>query len=181
MATGNSSYDYFLQNNPHNPNNEYKQYNHYSTHSNAVRKPVYRETPEVKTAPNITMKITPPKRGSAVKLFFAALVALSVLFLVIYGRVETNRMYRQISAQNELLEIAQSENVRMKSELEGRMTLKNVEEYAEKVLGLQKLDNSQIKYVETQTDDIVEILDENKNIFTKIVDKFEEFMEYIFG
>ncbi len=181
MATGNSSYDYFLHNNPHNPDNEYEQYNHYSTHSNAARKPVYREAPKVETAPNITMKITPPKRGSVVKLFFAALVALSVLFLVIYGRVETNRMYHQISAQNELLEIAQSENVRMKSELEGRMTLKNVEEYAEQVLGLQKLDNSQIKYVETQTDDIVEIPDESKNIFTKIVDKFEGFMEYIFG
>ncbi|MBE6845306.1 MAG: hypothetical protein E7508_06305 [Ruminococcus sp.] len=175
MAADNSSYDYFLQNNPHNPNNSY------DTSSNAVRKPVYEEKTETASAPNITMKITPPKRGSAVKMFFAALLALLVFFLVIYGRVETNRMYRQIAQQNELLEIAQSENVRMKSELEGKMTLKNVEEYAEKVLGLQKLDNSQINYVETQTDDIVEIPDEDKNLFTKIIDKFNGFVEYIFG
>ncbi|MBQ8435697.1 MAG: hypothetical protein IJX24_06795, partial [Oscillospiraceae bacterium] len=69
----------------------------------------------------------------------------------------------------------------MKSELEGKMTLKNVEEYAEKVLGLQKLDNSQINYVETQTDDIIEIPDEDKNLFTKIIEKFNGFVEYIFG
>lgn len=178
---GHSSYDYFLQNNPHNPNYENTQQHHYSTQSNIALKPAYENKPEKASAPDITMKFTPPKRGSVVKLFFAALLALLVFFLVIYGRVETNRMYRQISEQNKLLEIAQSENVRMKSELEGRMTLKNVEEYAENVLGLQKLDNSQIKYVETQTDDIVEIPKENKNLFTKIVDKFEGFMEYIFG
>lgn len=175
MATGNSPYDFFLQNNPHNPTNTY------STQSNAARKPVYEEKPETKSVPDITMKITPPKRGSVVKLFFAALLALLVFFLVIYGRVETNQLYRQISDQNQKLEIAQSENVRMKSELESKMTLKNVEEYAEKVLGLQKLDNSQIKYVQTQTDDIVEIPKEDKNLFTKIRDKFNGFVEYIFG
>lgn len=177
MAADNSAYDYILQDNPHNPDNEY------DMQSNAARQPVYDDNyeQEVVSAPNITMKITPPKRGSAVKFFFAALLAFLIFFLVIYGRVETNQLYRLISQQNELLEIAQSENVRMRSELEGQMTLKNVEEYAEKVLGLQKLDNSQIKYVETQTDDIVEIPEEDKNLFTEIVDKFNGFVEYIFG
>lgn len=177
MAADNSAYDYILQDNPHNPANES------NMKSNAVSQPVYDEyqEPEAVISPDITMKITPPKRGSAVKFFFAALLAFLIFFLVIYGRVETNQLYRLISQQNELLEIAQSENVRMKSELEGKMTLKNVEEYAENVLGLQKLDNSQIKYVETQTDDIVEIPEEDKNLFTEIVDKFEGFMEYIFG
>ena len=61
------------------------------------------------------------------------------------------------------------------------MTLKNVEEYAVKVLGLQKLNNSQIKYVETQTDDVVEIPEEEKNIFVKVKDKFDKLVEYIFG
>ncbi len=177
MAADNSSYDYILQDNPHNPANEY------GTDSNAARQPVYDDSYERETvsAPNITMKLTPPKRGSAIKFFFAALLAFLIFFLVIYGRVETNQLYRLISQQNELLEIAQSENVRMRSELEGQMTLKNVEEYAEQVLGLQKLDNSQIKYVETQTDDIVEIPEEDKNLFTEIVDKFNGFVEYIFG
>jgi len=175
MAAGNSAYDYILQDNPHNPDNSYNQ------NSNAVKVPVYEKEPEISTRPNITMKITPPKRGSAVKILIVAIIALGVLFLVINGRVKTNQLYRQISQQNELLEIAQSENVRMKSELESKMALKNIEEYAENVLGLQKLDISQIKYVETQTDDIVEIPDEEKNLYKKIIDKFNGFVEYIFG
>ena len=173
MAADNSAYDYFLQDNPHRPDNE--------NSSNAAEEYIPAEKPEAVRVSNITMKKTPPKRGSVVKVFFAALLALFVLFVVIYGRVETNRLYRQISDQNQMLENAQRENSRLKSELEGKMTLKNVEEYAEKVLGLQKLDNSQIRYVQTQTDDIVEIPDEDKSLFTKIKEKFNGFLEYIFG
>ena len=139
------------------------------------------EEPETVRVPNIAMKVTPPKRGSASKVFIAALSALLVFFCVIYGRVETNRMYQQIAAHNQKLEVVQSENVRLKSELESKMTLKNVEDYAVNVLGLQKLDNSQIKYVQTQTDDIIEIPEENKNIFVRAKEKINSFLEYIFG
>lgn len=181
MATGNSSYDYILQDNPHNPNNNHDYDYNYTYNSNAVKAPVYKEKPVTESRPEITMKITPPKKGSAVKFFFIALFAFGIFFFVINGRVQINQLYRQISQQTELLEIAQSENVRMRSDLEGQMTLKNIEEYAEDVLGLQKLDNSQIKYVETQTDDIIEIPDEDKSLYTKIIDKFNGFVEYIFG
>ena len=59
--------------------------------------------------------------------------------------------------------------------------MKNVEDYAVNVLGLQKLDNSQIKYVQTQTDDIVEIPEESKSIFVRAKEKVESILEYIFG
>lgn len=175
----NSSYDYILRDNIHNPNN----YNYTNTAAKSDERsehiPV--KTPETVRASNITMKKSPEKRGSAIKVFFAALLILAMIFTVLYGNVETNRMYRQISDQNTLLANAQSENVRLNSELEGKMTLKNVEEYAEKVLGLKKLDGSQIRYVKTQTDDIIEIPEEDTNLFTKIKNKFEGLVEYIFG
>lgn len=177
MAEDHSSYDYILQDNPHNPNN----YNYTNTAKEAEPEEIPVETPEAIRASNIAMKKSPEKRGSAIKIFFVALLVLAMIFTVLYGNVETNRMYRQISDKNTLLENAQSENVRLKSELESRMTLKNIEEYATKVLGLQKLDSSQIKYVRTQTDDIVEIPEEDTNFYTKIKNKFEGFMEYIFG
>ena len=178
MGADNSSYDYILQNNPHNPNN----YNY----TNTAQAPTEEEqtpvkTPETIRASNITMKKSPEKRGSAIKVFFAALLVFALITTLLYGNVETSRMYRQIADQNSVLEIAQSENVRLKSELESKMSLKNVEEYAEKVLGLQKLDSSQIRYVKTQTDDIIEIPEEDENLFTKIKNKFEGFVEYIFG
>lgn len=173
MAADNSAYDYFLHDNPHKPEDAYDE-------------PVYMprmpaEEPEIIRAPKITMKKTPPKRGSASKVFLIALSAFSLAFIVLSSKVETNKMYRQISSANQNLESMQSENVRLQSELESKMTLKNVEEYAVKVLGLQKLNNSQIKYVETQTDDVVEIPEEEKNIFVKVKDKFDKLVEYIFG
>ena len=173
MAADNSAYDYFLHDNPHKP-------------ADAYDEPVYMprmpaEEPEIIRAPKITMKKTTPKRGSASKVFLIALSAFSLAFIVLSSKVETNKMYRQISSANQNLESMQSENVRLQSELESKMTLKNVEEYAVKVLGLQKLNNSQIKYVETQTDDVVEIPEEEKNIFVKVKDKFDKLVEYIFG
>ena len=106
MAADNSAYDYFLQNNPHKPENN-------KPVSNAEKR-IPAEEPETVRVPNIAMKVTPPKRGSASKVFIAALSALLVFFCVIYGRVETNRMYQQIAAQNQKLEVVQSENVRLK-------------------------------------------------------------------
>ena len=61
------------------------------------------------------------------------------------------------------------------------MAIKSVEEYAEQELGLQQLDQSQIEYIQLQTDDSVEIPDEEKNLFVRIKDKFESFMEYLKG
>ncbi len=177
MAEDNSSYDYILRDNPHNPNN----YNYTNTAKAADMEEILVKTPEAIRASNIAMKKSPEKRGSAIKIFFVALLILAMIFTVLYGNVETNRMYRQISDKNAILENVQSENARLKSELESKMTLKNIEEYATKVLGLQKLDSSQIKYVKTQTDDIVEIPEEDTNLYTKIKNKFEGFMEYIFG
>lgn len=175
MAADNSVHEYTQHNRAHHPNRDYR-YN----------EPVYRpqppeEQPENRRASKITMKKIPPKRGSASKVFLLALSVFSICFVVISGKVETSKIYRQISSAERNLESVQSENVRLQSELESKMTLKNVEEYAVKVLGLQKLNNTQIEYVETQTDDVVEIPEEDKNIFVRIKDKFDKLVEYIFG
>ncbi|NLP26637.1 MAG: hypothetical protein GX365_04740 [Clostridiales bacterium] len=131
--------------------------------------------------PNITMKKITPKKGSAPKVFIGAIFALSLLFLVIYGKVETSTIYKEVSEANRQLEELQSEKNRMQVEIEAEMSLKNVEDYAENVLGLKKLDKSQIEYIQIQTDDVVEIPEEEENIFIKIKNTFNEFMEYILG
>ena len=171
MATNNSAYDYSL----YNKNSANEQYSNQNNNAQSM------ETSGVQQVPNITMKIIPQKKGSAVLVFLIALLALTLFTLVINGMGKTYQMYRQVAEQNTLLETTQAENARLKSELEGKMALKNIEEYAEKTLGLQKLDNSQIKYIQTQTDDVIEIPDEEKGFLIKIKEKFESFAEYIFG
>ncbi|WP_302367872.1 hypothetical protein [Ruminococcus champanellensis] len=111
----------------------------------------------------------------------AAAFAMGLLGAVIYGRVQTNEIYGEIARETKEYEIVQSENVRMHSDLEAKVAIKSVEEYAEQELGLQQLDQSQIEYIQLQTDDSVEIPDEEKNLFVRIKDKFESFMEYLKG
>ncbi len=133
------------------------------------------------STPEISMRRSTHKKGSAPKTFLAAAFAMGLLGAVIYGRVQTNEIYGEIARETKEYELVQSENVRMHSDLEAKVAIKSVEEYAEQELGLQQLDQSQIEYIQLQTDDSVEIPDEEKNLFVRIKDKFESFMEYLKG
>ena len=75
----------------------------------------------------------------------------------------------------------QSEKVRMQSEIEEKMALKNVEDYAENVLGLKKLDKSQIEYIKIQSEDVVQIPVEEQSFFSKLKDALHNIVEYIRG
>ena len=181
MQNNNLSYNSYLRD--RNSYNEYENDRYNPTSLARARKPVpvHEQQFKSKKAPDIVMKKSPPKRGSVIKIVFIALSAFGLLFTLLYGNVQTNKMYREVAEKNSILDEAKSENIRLKSELEGKMTLKNVEDYVQRVLKLQKLDNSQIKYVQTQTDDAVEIVDEESGLLDTIKEKFNGFVEYIFG
>ena len=69
----------------------------------------------------------------------------------------------------------------MKSEIDGRSSLKNVENYAENVLGLEKLNKSQIEYIKVEADSVVEIPEVKEDFFTSIKNKAVEIWEYLNG
>ena len=55
-----------------------------------------------------------------------------------------------------------------------------VEEYAEKELGLVKLDKSQIEYVEVDSDAVASVIEtKDRSIFVKIKNWFASVLEYI--
>ena len=121
------------------------------------------------------------KSASAPKTIAAILAAGLLMCSVLYSKVENSRLQNEISSQTKKVDLLHSENVRMQSEIEGKTSLKNIEVYAEKVLGLQKLDKSQIDYVQLQTDNVVEISDSNTNFFVKVKNKFNDILEYLRG
>lgn len=129
---------------------------------------------------NISMRSNSNQKGMAVKGFLLAVCSLLLLSCFIYAKVEVNEVYNQIAVAKKNNELLQSENVRMQSELEAKMSMKNVEDYAENILGLEKLDKSQIVYMEVQSDSVIEVTPEEKSIFVKIRDKFNDMLEYIF-
>lgn len=136
--------------------------------------------PANKPSRNIVMKKNTPKRGSAPKVLFGAACVLVMLCAVIYGRVQRDQLFNDVAAATAKMDRLESEKNRMQVEIEANMSMKNVEEYAENELKLEKLDKSQIEYVKIQTGDVVEISDNDKNIFVRIKDAFNDFMEYIF-
>ena len=100
---------------------------------------------------------------------------------VIYGRVQTNEIYTKIVALQTEYDDLTAKNISMRSEMEGKMTVKNIEDYAKDELKLQPLNQSQITYIQLQTEDEVVITEPEDNLFVRINDKLVSIWEYLRG
>ena len=121
-----------------------------------------------------------PSKTSIVAWSLLMIVALALLASLIFGKVEISRLYNtRAELESELIQM-RNENVSLQSELAERMNMIKVEEYAKNSLGLQKLDKSQIEYVEVETPSAAEVkLEDNEDIFAKIKHWFKSAKEYI--
>ena len=119
--------------------------------------------------------------GSAPKMIAFTAAAGLILGAFIYGKVENAAIHAEITTQNKTVEMLASENVRMQSEIEEKTALKSVESYVENILGMQKLDKSQIEYVSISNGSVADIPEGEDNVFLKIKNAFGDFLEYIRG
>ena len=149
----------------------------------SVYEPKNQPAPQKQQDPNIKVKKNPKpvaRRESAFKMFMRAAFVLLALCAILYGKVESNALFSEIHSLEQELKNLRSENITLAAEYESRTSLKNVEDYAENVLGLKKLDKAQIEYVELPGDSVIEIVEtENKNIFIIIRNKINELREYL--
>ncbi len=125
--------------------------------------------------------IAPQKRGQSLKILIVSAFTLVLFMVVINSYVELNEVYSEISTASTTLSELRSENVRMQTELEGQASIRNIKEYAEERLGLKKMDQSQIQYIQIQTEDEVIVEEPEKNIFIKIKSWFNDLIEYLRG
>lgn len=121
------------------------------------------------------------KKVSAVKVILGAIVCFALLTAVILSNVQQLQLSNEIAAKQKQYTDMQSENVRMQTELAGKASNKNVQEYAENVLGMHVLNPSQVEYIQIQTDDVVEIPEEEQSVFVKIKAAFDRFVAYMRG
>lgn len=132
--------------------------------------------PKIKHKRNLKLK---PKVSTAIKYTVTGSVAAMLLLAIVFGRVELSKIYsEQSDLQTELSQLTEA-NLGLKSELDSKTGLSQVEEYAEKTLGLQKLDKSQVEYVEVKTDEVIESVKTDDNIFVAIKKWFKNVLEYI--
>lgn len=125
--------------------------------------------------------IAPKKRGQAFKISIVSILAVGLFYIVINSYVQLNEVYSDISEATTELNELRSENVRMQTELEGQASIRNIKEYAEERLGLQKIDQSQIQYIQIQTEDEVIVEEPEQNIFIKVKRWFVDLIEYLRG
>jgi uncharacterized protein HemX len=147
-----------------------------SKYENAAPKLTREEKSKIKVK-----KATPATTGSPLKIIALTVAVGLMLGLVIYAKVENAAIHTEINAETKAVDILRSENVRMQTEIESKSALKSVEEYAENVLGMQKLDKSQIEYLSLENGNVVDIPDNDENLFVKIKRVFENFVEYLRG
>lgn len=113
-------------------------------------------------------------------IFLTAAAVFAVMFALLYGKVETNRLFGEITTLESQLSELESDNASLAAEYESKTSLKSVEEYAQNVLGLEKLDKSQIEYVEVEGDTVIEVVEtESSNIFVIIKNWFDDLFEYL--
>ncbi len=62
------------------------------------------------------------------------------------------------------------DNLRLELEIEGMMSIKNVEDYAITELGMQKLSRNQIEYIQLNQEDKIEVSNNSKSLFDKFGD-----------
>ena len=122
-----------------------------------------------------------PKGFSAVKTVAAVALAGALMCFVLYGKAEETCLQAEITTMTKAVDVEYSNGVRMKAELDGRTSIESVEDYAENVLGLKKLDKSQVEYVSLQNSDVIEIAETESNAFVNVKNKFYELMEYLGG
>lgn len=119
--------------------------------------------------------------GSAVKIVLVTLLAGIIMAGVVSSKVQQASIHAEIlSLTAEVNELA-SENIRMETEIERKSALNSVEEYAENILGMQKLDKAQIEYLSLENGNVIEISEDSDNIFVKAKHAIEDFVEYLRG
>lgn len=138
-------------------------------------------TSESELTPDILQIKNDNKGGSKTAVFLITVVAVLICGMVVITLDRRNRVYSEITSANTQLATLEAENVRIRSELDAKVSLKNLEDYAENVLHMKKIDNSQIEYIKIQNSDIISVPEKEDSIFAKVGSFIDRCLEYLKG
>lgn len=83
---------------------------------------------------------------------FAVVAALCIALIApnIFSRIKVNELNGQVAAMTKQLNEVKSENTRLDMELKSKISLANVQNYAENVLGMVKRERYQVYYFDIE-------------------------------
>ncbi|MBR4223874.1 MAG: cell division protein FtsL [Oscillospiraceae bacterium] len=112
--------------------------------------------------------------GSVAIVIAVVFFCLCAVMACVYSHSRISEVHADVQkAKAELVQLEQ-ENTRMIAAIEEKSSQKAVEEYAVKVLGMQKLERSQTEYVSIESGNHAEVSENEETVFEKIADTFEK-------
>ena len=97
--------------------------------------------------------------AQARKILAVACVIIVLLGMIIYSRVQIDEINREIKQVENSIKIAESDTVRINNELNSVVSMNKVEDYAVNVLGMVKVQDYQVVYVDLSGKDSVVMVD----------------------
>ncbi len=120
------------------------------------------------------------KSGSKLKLLAVAACIFAALCAFNYYSTKKDDMARMVAEQQSEYEDALDDNALLKSRLEAKASIGYIEEYATNKLGMRKVTSAQKKYISVNTEDLIEVEeDDSGGLFGSVRRWFDDLLEYI--
>lgn len=133
------------------------------------------------------LRVAPaPRRRRKAGIRPSLLACIAILAVtsayILFCQMQLTQITAQVSEQSDKLDELAAENVSLTTKKVNSMNLDEVEEYAANELGMVKIDNSQIEYVELTNPDSVTVADSGislDTLFAGLARSFSAIVEYI--
>ena len=124
-----------------------------------------------KKQPAKTVKIKNKYAFRKIVNILSIAVIVSLVIAVVYTNASITQTTNEIAKTQKAITELESEKAYLEFTLESRMSLNEIEDYAVNVLGMVKMESSQVEYVEIESENRTEFSDNN------LADKIEEAVE----
>ena len=111
----------------------------------------------------LNKKLQEEKRQHRKIIMYVALI-FSILFAISYRNAQIDESFEKVQDYEKELAAIEKENSQLELTIESSLNLSNIEQKAKELLGMQKLTNQQIVYVNLEKDDHIEVAAENVKI-----------------
>ncbi|MBE6813164.1 MAG: hypothetical protein E7523_09845 [Ruminococcaceae bacterium] len=150
-----------------------------------LRKKNVRPNPNLKIVePNARQAVKQQASVSAKKVFavlFCCVMMFGFIAMFINNSVKSTELMNSINEMEVNIANAQSENVRLSSAIDSMFSIAKVENYATNVLGMAKMENYQIQYVDLSSDDQVLYAGEDSAFGGDLVERVTEYFNGLFA
>lgn len=149
----------------------------FSLFDTSLRKPQVKteEKPELQV-----VTVSAAKKGRPVVIAVVAALFGVLLMAFIFCKAAVSEANLNVSLRQNVLEETKAVNAALVAELNGSVSLEQVEQFATNELGMQKVVNAQEKYVEMNTGAMTESTEDTSgNIFVGISNWFQGIVEYL--